>query len=341
VKIEPKEVYPSLLNYEPPAELELPENFEPRQRVSSPGLDRLLGHRFPVGSSGGFVEARDYMGSDESIVSAARTSTSGEAKSEKADRQLIRHMLRNRHDTPFEFCTLTLRILIDMATWRQFVRHRLLSVSEYSTRYMQAYEGNVVTAPHEWRTQAADNRQGSSGYLDSDSSEALASTREERQLLEQSRTVYQNRLDRGIARELARKDLPLSTFTLVTLEMDLRGWLHFSGLRLDGHAQLEIRQYASVIAGLLRAWCPVAWEAYEDYQLGALRIGKFELELLEQLTLVPKAPCEMKALLVDRGIKPKKNGGGEFDELVHKCGMLGRTSLVAALEGVRRQWKEL
>lgn len=252
--------------------------FEALTRPSSELLDAILGKPFPVLDSG-FVRVIDYMGNDSSVVQAARVSYGAGTKQVSEDRGLIRYLLRNSHTTPFEMCTIKLHLRVPMDVWRQWIRHRTASVNEYSTRYSVAIEEAVVTNPDQWRSQAVDNKQGSGDFLPNEVGESLS--RAEQELQTQARSVYQQRLDAGVAREQARKDLPLSTYTEAYWEMDLHNLLHFLALRMDPHAQIEIRRFAEIIGReIVSRWVPLTWQAFEDYRLEAMSLSRLEQQLL-------------------------------------------------------------
>jgi len=142
-----------------------------------------------------------------------------------------------------------------MDCWRQWIRHRIASINEYSTRYSLAIDASQKTAPGEWREQSKDNKQGSEGFLEIGLGSQLS--QQEQELHDFSRRVYNERVEKGIAREQARKDLPLSTYTEAYWKIDLHNLLHFLVLRMHHHAQFEIRSYANVIGHeIVRRWCP-------------------------------------------------------------------------------------
>jgi thymidylate synthase (FAD) len=246
-------------------------------RPAAPELESILGQPLPV-LDDGYVRVVDYMGSDAAIVQAARVSYGVGTKRVSEDRTLIRYLLRHRHTTPFEMCELKLHVRVPMDCWRQWIRHRTANVNEYSTRYSVAIDAASRTAADQWRLQTAANRQGSEGYVDPAVGANL--TAAETDLQERARAVYQERLDAGVAREQARKDLPLSTYTEAYWKIDLHNLLHFLGLRADSHAQAEIRAYATLIAEqVVSRWVPLTWEAYLDYRAGGLLLTRAEREI--------------------------------------------------------------
>ncbi len=247
-----------------------------------PELDDILGVPFKA-LDDGFVRVVDYMGSDESIVQAARVSYGKGTKRVSEDRSLIRYLMRHSHTTPFEMCELKLHVRVPMDCWRQWIRHRTASVNEYSTRYSEAIDGCHTTPPDGWRAQAAGNRQGSGDVLDPQVGAELSEV--ETELHRRSREIYEDRLKAGVAREQARKDLPLSTYTEAYWKIDLHNLFHFLALRMDSHAQLEIRSFANIIGNeIVARWCPIAWEAFVDYRLSAVSLTRFEAEIVSALT---------------------------------------------------------
>ena len=173
----------------------------------------------------------DYMGGDESIVQAARVSYGTGTKKVHEDRGLIRYLMRHGHTTPFEMCELKLHVRVPMDCWRQWIRHRTANVNEYSTRYSKAIDTTQRTASDQWREQLQDNRQGSGGCLGVEVGEYLSARELESQTL--AGEVYEERLRKGVAREQARKDLPLSTYTEAYWKIDLHNLFHF----LSPHGQ--------------------------------------------------------------------------------------------------------
>ena len=257
------------------------QTFEKLERISVPDLDAVLGVPFPV-LDDGFIRVVDYMGSDSAIVQAARVSYGKGTKKSREDEQLIRYLLRHHHTSPFEMCEVKLHIRVPMDCWRQWIRHRTASVNEYSTRYSLAIEAAQRTKANEWRLQATSNRQGSEGFLELRQGERFSARETELQSL--TRSVYSERIEAGIAREQARKDLPLSTYTEAYWKIDLHNLLHFLSLRMEAHAQLEIRSYASVIGKeILGRWCPMVWNAFQDYLFSGLELSKMEIEIISKV----------------------------------------------------------
>lgn len=238
----------------------------------------LRGLKFKV-LSDGFVALVDWMGDDAAIVQAARVSYGAGTKTVHEDRGLIRYLMRHRHTTPFEMCEVKLLVRVPMDTWRQWIRHRTASVNEYSTRYSEAIDSQDRTSPLEWRLQATQNKQGSQGFLDA--ADGLELSTKEDKFHRDARGLYEDRIKRGVAREQARKDLPLSTYTEAYWKCDLHNLFHFLALRMDSHAQLEIRSYADIIGQeIVRVLFPMAWEAFVDYRLQAVTFTGPELKYL-------------------------------------------------------------
>jgi thymidylate synthase (FAD) len=252
-------------------------------------VEQLRWKKFPV-LDDGFVCLVDVMGDDQAIVQAARVSYGEGTRRVSDDRTLIRYLMRHHHTTPFEMAEVKLLVRVPMDAWRQWIRHRTASVNEYSTRYSIAIDAAQTTAPDAWRMQATSNRQGSDGLLDEKTGEALSA--QESQFQKQARELYQQRLDQGVAREQARKDLPLSTYTEAYWKMDLHNLLHFLYLRMDPHAQQEIGQYARTIGlEIVRPLFPVVWEAFADYRLEGLHLSRLEQDVIARLAAAGKLPA--------------------------------------------------
>ena len=292
-------------------------------RPVSEELDKVLGIPFKV-LDDGFVRVVDYMGSDESIVQAARVSYGKGTKKVSEDRGLIRYLLRHDHTTPFEMAEIKFHLRVPMDCWRQWIRHRTANINEYSTRYSLAIDASQKTAPGEWRQQSKDNKQGSEGFLEIGLGTQL--TQQEQELQDFSRRVYNERVEKGIAREQARKDLPLSTYTEAYWKIDLHNLLHFLLLRMHHHAQFEIRSYANVIGHeIVRRWCPVVWEAFIDYRLRGSKLTRLEIDVIRAIQ--SGSPEQAREVAVKFGILPppgqelKRNR--EREDLEAKLTLLG------------------
>lgn len=253
-------------------------------RVSVPALDAILGKKFKV-LDDGFIRVVDYMGGDASIVQAARVSYGAGTTKVSDDNHLIRYLMRHRHTTPFEMCEIKLHVRVPMDHWRQWIRHRTANVNEYSTRYSEAIDARQCTPPDQWRLQSAANKQGSGGVLDANT-EGWHLTADEKELHEHATAVYDRRLKAGVAREQARKDLPLSTYTEAYWKCDLHNVLHFLSLRMDAHAQKEIRDYAKIFGSIVSQWCPMTWGAFVDYRLTSMQLSYRDLRVITMLNSV-------------------------------------------------------
>src|SRR5262249_3907766 len=199
------------------------------------------------------------------------------------DRTLIRYLMRHRHTTPFEMAEIKLLVRVPMDCWRQWIRHRTANANEYSTRYSLAIDATQTTPPDAWRRQAASNRQGSGAPLDQEIGSNLSL--EEVEFQTAARKLYEARIAAGVAREQARKDLTLSTYTEAYGKIDLHNLLHFLALRMDAHAQQEIRDYARTIGEqIVQPLFPLVWEAFVDYSREAMFLTRLERELIARLS---------------------------------------------------------
>jgi thymidylate synthase (FAD) len=244
-------------------------------------VDQLRWKKFRV-LDDGFVCLVDVMGDDQSVVQAARVSYGEGTRKVSDDRGLIRYLMRHRHTTPFEMAELKFLIRAPMDCWRQWIRHRTANVNEYSTRYSLAIDAAQTTQPGEWRTQAATNRQGSGEAIERTIGEKL--TAAEAGFQAAARKLYEERIALGVAREQARKDLPLSTYTEAYWKIDLHNLLHFLALRMDAHAQDEIRSYARTMGEeILQPLFPLVWEAFVDFRLEATYLTRLDREVIQRL----------------------------------------------------------
>jgi thymidylate synthase (FAD) len=305
-------------------------------RPSVPALDAILGRPLRVLDEG-FVRVVDYMGDDAAIVQAARVSYGKGTKRVQEDRALIRYLMRHSHTTPFEMCELKLHVRVPMDVWRQWIRHRTANVNEYSTRYSEAIDAAQATPADAWRLQAAGNRQGSAGLLPPDVGARLSEA--EADLQRRAREVYESRIAAGVAREQARKDLPLSTYTEAYWKIDLHNLLHFLDLRMDMHAQQEIRAYANCIGEQIVArWVPIAWEAFLDYRRHATQLSRIETAIVGALATGDAERA--RALAEDHGLLNRGDDGRlkpnrERRELEEKLSALGMRPPWAGGQGHR------
>ncbi len=276
-------------------------------RPHSPALDALLGQRFDV-LDHGFIRVIDYMGDDSAVVQAARVSYGEGTKTLREDRGLIRYLMRHRHSTPFEMCELKLHVKLPIFVARQWIRHRMANVNEASARYSVMAREFYLPAPEAVALQAADNKQGRGAAVDLHTAAAFIEVLTN--VCVQARTDYDGALDAGIARELARAGLTLNTYTEWYWKIDLHNLLHFLALRMDAHAQLEIRAYADVIGGIVAQWVPHSWEAFEDYRLHAVTFSRGQLSALRA------AIKGLPVSLAEHGITAR-----ELRELVEAAGL--------------------
>lgn len=299
--------------------------------------NNLVDKYFPVLDKG-FVALKDYMGDDSSIVRAARVSYGKGTKKVSDDETLIRHLIRNMHTSCVEMVTLCFHVKMPMDCMRQFLRHRTgslvyCSVNEYSTRYSEVKDEFQTTQLGEWRLQSKSNKQGSEegkiqfpDYINVDKSGHYLGeyTAEEYCCMsagtheENCFKKYKELLDFGIAREQARKILPLSTYTEAYWKIDLHNLFHFLRLRMDSHAQKEIRDYANVIAGIVYEICPLSYKAFHDYVLNSVR---FSVEEQSAINSVIDYVAELgitEICDVERAIEDSKLGKREKTEFLDK-----------------------
>jgi thymidylate synthase (FAD) len=244
-------------------------------------VDELRWKKFPV-LDDGFVCLVDVMGDDQAVVQSARVSYGEGTRKVSDDRGLLRYLLRHRHTTPFEMVEVKFLVRVPMDCWRQWIRHRTANVNEYSTRYSLAIDATQTTPPDQWRGQASSNRQGSAGYLDAATGAKLSASEAEFQA--RARALYEERIELGVAREQARKDLLLSTYTEAYWKVDLHNLLHFLSLRMEEHAQLEIREYATAIGRqIVQPLFPLIWEAFVDYRMEGMFLSRLDRGVVQRL----------------------------------------------------------
>jgi len=262
------------------------------RRPTVPALEEILFEPLPV-LDHGFVRVVDYMGDDAAIVQAARVSYGRGTRKINEDRGLVRYLMRHRHTTPFEMCEIKLHCKLPIFVARQWVRHRAANINEYSARYSILDREFYLPAPEDLGVQSTGNRQGRGASIAAERATAvLALLRDD---AERCYAHYQDLLnlddagnalragEEGLARELARMNLTLNYYTQWYWKIDLHNLLHFLSLRLDAHAQVEIRAYADVLADIARRWVPLAWEAFVDYRIDGAQLSRAERAALIEL----------------------------------------------------------
>jgi thymidylate synthase (FAD) len=254
------------------------------KRPVSPGAEEILGLYFPV-LDHGFVSLVDYMGTDECIERAARVSYGYGTRKASLTRGLLRYLRRHLHTTPSEMLELKFHCCMPMFIARQWIRHRAANVNEYSGRYSLMPMLFYTPSAEQLQTQSRTNNQGRSGTPVSPEAyeETVQRWNEIRRL---SRNAYEQMTAADMARELARIDLPLSTYTQWYWKIDLHNFLHFLKLRVDRHAQWEIQEYGRVMAGMLKRVAPLSYEAWIDYDVCGARLSRMDLDALRKLVRV-------------------------------------------------------
>lgn len=229
----------------------------------------------------GFVRLIDYMGDDSAIVQAARVSYGAGTKKMREDRGLIRYLLRHRHTTPFEMCEMKIHVKLPIFVARQWIRHRTANVNEISARYSVLDNEFYLPSPEHLAVQSINNKQGRGDAL-TEAQSAMVLEMLKRDAT-QAYSTYSELLGEevGLARELARMNLPVNWYTQWYWKVDLHNLLHFLALRMDAHAQYEIRVFADAIGSLVKDWVPHVWEAFQDYRMGGAFFSKQELEVIQ------------------------------------------------------------
>jgi len=247
-------------------------------RIVVPEAEALLDQAIPV-LDHGFVRLVDYLGGDQRIVQAARVSYGSGTKTVRQDRGLIHYLLKHEHTSPFEQVVLTFHAKMPIFVARQWVRHRTARLNEISGRYSVMRDEFYVPTAESMRVQSTDNKQARGDEaLPADLAEQIRAemTADQRQIY----THYEGMLEAGLAREVARANLPLATYTEWYWQIDLHNLLRFLRLRLDPHAQYEIRAYGEAMARCARAVAPIAYEAFEEHVMGAVRFSRAECAAL-------------------------------------------------------------
>ena len=257
--------------------LQINDNSEVVDRPHSTGMDSLVGLEFKVLDKG-FVRVVDYLGNDESVVRAARVSYGSGTSKTSTDRALIRYLMRHRHTTPFEMCELVVHVKLPLFVARQWVRHRTANVNEYSARYSVLDKDFYVPLGEHIAKQSTDNKQGRGQPFDDRESEFIR--RQIYDVCDDAYDTYEDLLDKGVSRELARMVLPTNIYTQWYWKTDLHNLFHFLSLRQDSHAQYEIRAYADVLAAIIEHWCPISYLAYKDYIRDAATFSGPEMDCI-------------------------------------------------------------
>lgn len=245
----------------------------------------------------GYIMLVDVMGDDDAIVQAARVSYAQGTRKSSNDRNLLRYLLRSRHTSPFEQARIKLEIKLPIFVERQWVRHRMASLNEMSARYSILPDEFYFPDEEDVRVQSTSNKQGRGELLDREATSAYLNSL--RKTCANAYTAYQQALTSGVTRELARCLLPVNVYTSKVWTMDLHNLFHFLALRMDSHAQKEIRDYANAIASIVKEWVPWAWEAFEDYRLGGMHLTRFEVKALKALL---KNPCPPPPMFSCKGV---------------------------------------
>jgi len=262
------------------------------RRATVPALEEILYRPLPV-LDHGFVRVIDYMGDDAAVVQAARVSYGRGTKKVQEDAGLIRYLLRHRHTTPFEMCEIKYHVKLPIFVARQWIRHRTANVNEYSARYSILDREFYLPAPQHLAAQSAANRQGRGSVLQGEAAAQALDIlkRDSEQSYDDYERLLNERADgsvidegrQGLARELARMNLPVNFYTQWYWKCDLHNLLHFLMLRADPHAQYEIRAYAEVMLDTVRRWVPLTCQAFEDYSRGGLQLSAQGLAVVRRL----------------------------------------------------------
>ncbi len=260
---------------------------QPTLRATVPALEAMLYQAVPV-LDHGFVRVIDYMGDDAAVVQAARVSYGRGTKRVSEDAGLIRYLMRHRHSTPFEMCEIKYHVKLPIFVARQWIRHRTANVNEYSARYSVMDREFYIPAPEHLAAQSDSNRQGRGAVLQGDEAAAvldLLRTDAGRAHDGYAWMLNEDAADparQGLARELARMNLTLNTYTQWYWKADLHNLLGFLSLRADVHAQHEIRAYAEAMLATVAAWVPATYEAFKDYRTGAVTFSAGMLAVLQR-----------------------------------------------------------
>ena len=262
------------------------------KRVTAPDLEAILYEAIPV-LDHGFIRVVDYMGDDSSIVQAARVSYGKGTKKVSTDAGLIKYLMRHWHSTPFEMCEIKYHVKLPIFIARQWIRHRTANVNEYSARYSILDKEFYLPAPENLATQSQNNRQGRGDVLEGEQAKQVLEIlkKDAEQTYNNYELMLNERYDgsiidknqTGLARELARMNLTLNTYTQWYWKTDLLNLMNFLRLRADDHAQYEIRAYADTMLDTLKKWVPITYEAFMDYRVGGTEVSAKGKAVLQKL----------------------------------------------------------
>ena len=261
-------------------------------RATVPSLEEIL-YKPLQALDHGFVRVIDYMGDDTAIVQSARVSYGKGTKKITNDKGLIKYLMRHWHSTPFEMCEIKLHVKLPIFIARQWIRHRTANVNEYSARYSILDKEFYIPSVENLASQSQVNKQGRAENLSPEEAEKVINILKndaeqtynnyEVMLNENSDGETLDESSMGIARELARMNLTLNTYTQWYWKIDLNNLLHFLKLRADAHAQYEIRVYADIILDIVKKWVPITYEAFEDYRVGGTQLSAKEILILKKI----------------------------------------------------------
>ncbi|MPQ92471.1 thymidylate synthase (FAD) [Thioclava sp. F42-5] len=255
-------------------------------RAVSPGMEKRLYTAHEV-LDHGVVRVIDYMGDDNAIVQAARVSYGRGTKTVNSDAGLIRYLMRHWHSTPFEMCEVKFHVKLPVFVARQWIRHRTANVNEYSARYSILDREFYIPEASQLAAQSSQNHQGRGQVLEgAEAARVLDILRDDAMRAydhyEDMLTPDEDAGKQGLARELARMNLPTNIYTQWYWKVDLHNLFHFLRLRADSHAQYEIRVYAETMCDIVKDWVPAAYSAFEDYRLGGVNLSGKAVELLKR-----------------------------------------------------------
>jgi len=263
---------------------ELRANPRPTLRAVSDGMEAHLYKINPV-LDHGFVRVIDYMGDDAAICQAARVSYGKGTKSVQNDEGLIRYLMRHWHSTPFEMCEIKLHVKLPVFVARQWIRHRTANVNEYSARYSILDREFYIPAPEHLAAQSVINNQGRGETLSAEEAARVLDylKGDAARCYDHYEEMIGQEGQQGLARELARMNLPANIYTQWYWKVDLHNLFHFLRLRADAHAQYEIRVYAEEICRLVADWVPAAYGAFEDYRMGGATLSGKALDCVRRM----------------------------------------------------------